>query len=50
MFSQGFGGWFVLILLIIPILKWAFPKSEASREESRERKKIKQELRRLKRK
>ena len=50
LFFQGFGGFFVLLILLIPLLIWTFPKNRKDKEFDREKRTIASELRRLKRK
>jgi hypothetical protein len=47
---QSIAGYFVVGLILIPILKWAFPTSKAIKAERAEIKQMRKELRRLKRK
>jgi hypothetical protein len=50
LFFQGFGGFFVLIIILIPLLIWTFPKGRMEKTEARKNKFLKKDLRRLKRK
>lgn len=47
---QSIAGYFVVALILIPILKWAFPTNKAIKAERAELKQMRKELRRLKRK
>ncbi len=47
---QSIAGYFVVGLILIPILKWAFPTSKAVKAERAEIKAMRRELRRIKRK
>ncbi len=47
-FFEGLGGFAILLLIIVPLLKWTFPTSPSKKAEKLERKRIKQDLRRLK--
>ena len=49
LFLQGFGGFFVIIILIF-FLRWAFPQSRNEREEKLKDKALKADLKRLKQK
>jgi len=50
LFFQGFGGFFVVLLILIPLLIWTFPKSRKEKAEAKKNKNLKNDLRRLKRK
>lgn len=50
LFFQGFGGFFVLLLILIPLLIWTFPKSRKDAELKKEKRRISKELRKIKRK
>jgi len=50
LFFQGFGGFFVVLLILIPLLIWTFPKSRNEKSEAKKNKNLKNDLRRLKRK
>ena len=47
---QSIAGYFVVALILIPLLKWAFPTSKAVKAERAELRQMRKELRRLKRK
>lgn len=47
---QSIAGYFVVGLILIPILKWAFPTSKSVKAERAQIKEMRKELRRLKRK
>ncbi|MEY4970087.1 MAG: hypothetical protein RLZZ277_318 [Actinomycetota bacterium] len=50
LFFQGLAGYAVIALILIPILKWAFPTNKAVKAERAEIKAMRRELRRIKRK
>jgi hypothetical protein len=50
LFFQGFGGFFVMLIFIVPLLLWAFPRSKSSKKSKKLKKEIARDLRRLKRK
>ena len=50
LFFQGFGGFFVVFLILIPLLIWTFPKSRKEKAEAKKNKNLKNDLKRLKRK
>ena len=50
LFFQGLAGYAVITLILIPILKWAFPTNKAVKAERAEIKAMRRELRRIKRK
>jgi hypothetical protein len=50
LFFQGFGGFFVLIAILIPLLIWTFPNNRRNREERKKLKALSKDLKRLKRK
>ena len=50
LFFQGFGGFIVLLIILIPLLIWTFPKNRKDVELSREKRQINKELRKLRRK
>ena len=50
LFFQGLSGFFVLIFILIPILKWAFPTSKAVKAERAQIREMRKEIRRIKRK
>ena len=47
---QSLAGYFVVGLILIPILKWAFPTNKAIKAERTQLKQMRKELRRIKRK
>ncbi len=47
---QSIAGYFVVGLILIPILKWAFPTNKAVKAERAEIRKLRKELRKIKRK
>jgi hypothetical protein len=49
LFFQGFGGFIVLGLILIPLMRWIF-QSPSEKRARLERKRIKKDLRRLRRK
>lgn len=50
LFLQGLAGYLVVGLILIPILKWAFPTSKAVKAERKQIREMRRELRRIKRK
>ncbi len=50
LFLQGFAGYLVIGLILIPILKWAFPTNKAIKAERAEIKKLRREVREIKKK
>jgi hypothetical protein len=50
LFLQSLAGYFVVALILIPILKWAFPTSKAVKAERKEIRTMRKELRKIKRK
>ena len=50
LFLHGIAGYFVIGLILIPILKWAFPTNKAIKAERAEIKKLRREVRKIKRK
>ena len=50
LFFQGLAGYAVIALILIPILKWAFPTNKAVKAERAEIRKLRKELRKIKRK
>ena len=50
LFFQSLAGYFVVGLILIPILKWAFPTNKAIKAERAEIRKMRKEIRRIKRK
>ena len=47
---QSIAGYFVVALILIPLLKWAFPTSKGVKAERAELRTMRKELRRIKRK
>lgn len=47
---QSIAGYFVVGLILIPILKWAFPTNKAVKAERAEIRAMRKELRKIKRK
>jgi hypothetical protein len=47
---QSIAGYFVLVLILIPILKWAFPTSKAVKAERAEIRAMRKEIRKIKKK
>ncbi len=45
---QSIAGYFVLVLILIPILKWAFPTSKAVKAERAEIRAMRKEIRKIK--
>jgi hypothetical protein len=50
LFFQSLAGYFVVGLILIPILKWAFPTNKAIKAERAEIRAMRKEIRRIKRK
>ena len=50
LFFQSLAGYAVIGLILIPILKWAFPTNKAIKAERAEIKAMRKEIRRIKRK
>ncbi len=50
LFFQGLAGYVVIALILIPILKWAFPTNKAIKAERAEIRKMRREIREIKRK
>jgi len=50
LFFQSIAGYFVVGLILIPILKWAFPTSKAIKAERAEIKAMRKEIRKIKKK
>lgn len=50
LFFQSIAGYFVVGLILIPILKWAFPTNKAMKVEKAELRLMRKEVRRIKRK
>lgn len=50
LFFQSFAGYLVVGLILIPILKWAFPTNKAVKAEKAELRLMRKEVRRIKRK
>jgi hypothetical protein len=45
---QGLGGFIVLVLFIVPFLKWAFPSNKKAKASRKLRREIARDLKRLK--
>jgi hypothetical protein len=50
LFFQGFGGFLVLLIVLVPLLIWTFPRNRKDAEQNKTARQIKKELRKLKRK
>jgi hypothetical protein len=50
LFFQSLAGYFVVALILIPILKWAFPTNKAVKDEKALIKKLRREVREIKKK
>jgi len=50
LFFQSLAGYFVVGLILIPILKWAFPTNKAIKAERAEIRAMRKEIRRIKKK
>ena len=50
LFFQSLGGYFVVGLILIPILKWAFPTNKAIKAERAQIRQMRKEIRKIKRK
>jgi hypothetical protein len=50
LFLQGLAGYFVVALILIPILKWAFPTSKAVKAERAEIRAMRKEIKKIKKK
>ena len=50
LFFQGLAGYLVIGLILIPILKWAFPTNQKIKAEKAELRAMRREIRRIKRK
>ena len=50
LFFQSLAGYIVVGLILIPILKWAFPTNKAVKAEKRELRAMRKEIRKIKRK
>jgi hypothetical protein len=50
LFFQSLAGYFVVALILIPILKWAFPTNKAIKAERAEIRAMRKEIRRIKKK
>jgi hypothetical protein len=50
LFFQSLAGYFVVGLILIPILKWAFPANKAVKAEKALIKKLRREVREIKKK
>ena len=47
LFLSGFGGFIVLVAILIPLLKWIFPSSPSVKAHKQEIKKLRKDLRKL---
>ena len=50
LFLQGLAGYAVIGLILIPILKWAFPTNKAVKAERAQLRAMRREIRKIKRK
>jgi hypothetical protein len=50
LFLQSLAGYAVIALILIPILKWAFPVNKAQKAERAELRAMRKEIRKIKRK
>jgi hypothetical protein len=50
LYLQTFGGVFVLVLILIPILKWAFPTNKGVKAERALYRQMRKEIRAIKKK
>ena len=50
LFLQGLAGYAVIGLILIPILKWAFPTNKAVKAEKAQLRAMRKEIRKIKRK
>jgi hypothetical protein len=50
LFLQGLAGYIVVALILIPILKWAFPTSKDVKDERAQIRAMRSEIRKIKRK
>jgi hypothetical protein len=50
LFIQGLAGYAVIAIILIPILKWAFPTNKKVKAERAEIRAMRREIRRIKRK
>ncbi|CAB4590952.1 unannotated protein [freshwater metagenome] len=50
LFLQAFGGLFVVVLILIPILKWAFPANKSVKAEKALYRQMRKEIRAIKKK
>ena len=50
LFFQSIAGYFVVGLILIPILKWAFPTNKAIKAERAEIRAMRKEIRKIKKK
>jgi hypothetical protein len=50
LFFQGLAGYVVIALILIPILKWAFPTSKQVKLERAQIREMRREVRRIKKK
>ena len=47
---QSIAGYFVLVFILIPVLKWAFPANKAIKAERAEIRAMRKEIRKIKKK
>jgi hypothetical protein len=50
LFLQGLAGYAVIALILIPILKWAFPTNKAVKAEKAQIRQMRKEIRKIKKK
>jgi hypothetical protein len=50
LFLSGFGGFFVVLLILIPLLIWAFPNGKKDKAHAKMVRDITKELRKIKKK
>ena len=50
LFFQGLAGYVVIALILIPILRWAFPTNKAVKAEKAQLRAMRREIRKIKRK
>ena len=50
LFLKSLGGYFVVGLILIPLLKWAFPTNKSVKAERKEIRAMRREVRKIKRK
>jgi flagellar biogenesis protein FliO len=50
LFFQGFGGFLVVAIILIPLLIWTFPKFNKDKAHQKELKALSKDLKRLKKK